>query len=134
MKQHKIVAQILVILSVFNYALAAPVLARGIREVRVNVVDVTEDVTTALRKRWIPLDASSTNAADGANAPPSPASSDSVGNHWLELGLGPPDPESPPPTPYSMQGSVDWDYSHPFGPPPPVDDDLPFGHRFKCPS
>jgi hypothetical protein len=45
MRRFKILAQIiLLVLSVINFALAAPVLVRGIREVRVDVVDVAENI------------------------------------------------------------------------------------------
>ena len=121
MKRHKIVAQIaLLILSVINFALAAP-LVRGLREVRVNLGDVAEGVATALRRRRNPSDTWSTNAADGANTPPSLASSnsDSDSDHRLDLELRPPDPGSPIYLSYSSLGSVDWDYSQPLGPPPP---------------
>ncbi|KAF8490341.1 hypothetical protein F5888DRAFT_1128112 [Russula emetica] len=93
MQRHKIVARIiLIILSVINFALAAP-LVRGIREVRVDVVDVAEIVTAASRKRWNPSDKWWTNAADRTNTPSSLGSSDS--DYQLEQELRPHDPRSP---------------------------------------
>jgi hypothetical protein len=54
MQGHKIVAPIiLLILSVINFAHAAPALVRRTREVRVDVVDVAGGVTTS-QKRWSP--------------------------------------------------------------------------------
>ncbi len=94
MKRQKIIARIvLLILSVINLALAAPVLVRGIREVRVDVVDAAEDVTNASRKRWNPSDKWRMNAADRANTPPSLGSRDSdsdTPSHPLPVGSPPP--------------------------------------------
>src|SRR6266849_4642471 len=90
MQRHKIIARIvLLILSVINLALAAPVLVRGIR---VDVVDVAKDVTTASRKYWNPSDMWWTNAPDRAKTPPSLGSSDS--DNRLERKLRRRDPGS----------------------------------------
>jgi hypothetical protein len=128
MNRHKIIARIiLLILSVINFALAAP-LVREIREVRVDVVDVAEDVTTTSRKYWNPSDKWSTNAADRTNMPSSLGPSDS--DYRLEQGLRPHDPRSPmdsnPPAQQSP-GSTDSDNSHhsPAGSPPPAQNNLP---------
>jgi hypothetical protein len=115
MRRHKIVIQIiLLILSVINFALAAPVSIRGI----------AEDATTASRKRWNPSDKRWTNAGDRTNTPSSLGSSDS--DYRLEQELRPHDPRSPidlNTSPHSSLGSRDSDNSHPFpvGSPPPVD-------------
>jgi hypothetical protein len=103
MRRHEIVVHIiLLIFSVINFALAAPVSARGI----------AEDVTTTSRKRWNPSDGWWTNSADRTNTPPRLGSSDS--EYRLEQELRPHDPRSPmdpnPPTPnqpQSSQGSAD---------------------------
>src|SRR5712672_887906 len=82
MQRHKIAARFtLLILSFINFAFAAPILVRGIREVR---VDVAEDVPSD--KWW-------TNTPDRSNTPPNSASSDS--DYRLEQELGPRDPRSP---------------------------------------
>ena len=118
MKQHKIAPRIiLLILSVINFALAAPIsLERGTREVRTDVVDTAEDVTTVSRKRWLPSDEWSTNAADRANAPQDPAPSGS--EESLEPGPG-------SPTVYSSVWSNDFDDFRPLpvGSPPPAHHD-----------
>ena len=77
MQRHKIVARIiLLILSVISFALAAPLLERGIREVPIDEGDVAKDdpLTTGSQRRWNP-------------------SSDSV--HWSEQDLRLHDPRSP---------------------------------------
>jgi hypothetical protein len=113
MRRHKIVIQIiLLILSVINFALAAPVSVRGI----------AEDVTTASRKRWNPLDKWRTNAADWTNTPSSLGSSDS--DYRLEQELRPHDPRSPidlNTSPHSSLGSRNSDNSHSF----PAHNNLP---------
>jgi hypothetical protein len=57
MQRHKIVAPIvLLILSVINFALTAPVsLERGIREVRMDVVDVAEDSDNWITKALVAI-------------------------------------------------------------------------------
>jgi hypothetical protein len=138
MQRHKIVAHIiLLILSVIKFALAAPVLERGIREVRVDVVDVAKDVpaTTASQKHLDPSDRWSTTAvlADRANALRDLGSSDS--DYRLEQDLRSHDPRSPMdsnayPQPSRPVGSTDLDSSHPLPvdrPPPEHDhNDLQF--------
>ena len=114
MKRYKIVAQIiLLILSVVNFAFAAPVSVRGI----------ADDVTTASPKSWNP-------SADRTNTPTSLGSSES--DHRLEQELRPHDPRSPmDPNPSSQPqlslGSTAWDYFHPLPPdsPPPAHNNLP---------
>jgi hypothetical protein len=119
MRRHKIVVQIiLLILSVINFALAAPVSVRGI----------AEDVTTASRKRWNPPDKWWTNAADRTNTPSSLGSSNSDYRLDSEQELRPHDPRSPmdsyPSTPgqphgQASLGSTDSDSSY-LGSPPPA--------------
>jgi hypothetical protein len=62
MRWHKIASQILLILSIFNFVLAAPVAVREINEVRVDAVDVAKVWMAASEKRMDPGDRSSTNA------------------------------------------------------------------------
>ena len=76
MRQRKTVALIaLLFLSVINFALAAPLVVRGIREVSVDLVDVAEDAATASRKRSNPSDYSDKwwtdagRATDKTNSP-----------------------------------------------------------------
>ena len=128
MKRYKIVARIiLLILPFINFALGAPALVRGIREVRVDVVDVAEDVTTASRKRWNPSDKWWMNAADRTITPSSQGSSDS--DHRLEQELRLHDPRSPMDSNPSVQqslGSGNSDNSDPLpvGPRPPAHNNL----------
>jgi hypothetical protein len=138
MQRHKMVAQIiLLILSVVNFVLAAPVLKRRIHEVRVDVVDIAKDmlVTTVSQKRWKPSDMRSTTAvlADRANAPQNLESSNF--DYRLEQDLRSHDPRSPMDSNPSPQrilpvGSTDLDSSHPLPvdrPPPEHDhNDLQF--------
>ncbi|KAN0102338.1 hypothetical protein V8E52_012043 [Russula decolorans] len=101
MRRHMIVAQIiLLILSVINFALAAPLSARGI----------AEDVTTASPKRWNPSNERQTSSADRTNTPTSLGSSDS--DYRLEQELRPHDPRSPmdpnpPPPPNNLPSGID---------------------------
>ncbi|KAI0279898.1 hypothetical protein BGY98DRAFT_932911 [Russula aff. rugulosa BPL654] len=153
MQRHKIVAHIiLLILSVIKFALTAPVLERGIREVRVDVLDVAKDVpvTTASQKHLNPSDRWSTTAvlADRANALQDLESSDS--DYRLEQDLRSHNPRSPmdsnpSPQPSRPVGSTDLDSlsSHPLPvdrPPPEHDEnDLQFdmdlnGHAPPQPS
>jgi hypothetical protein len=69
-------SRILLILSIVNFALAAPVAVREIHEVRVNMADVAKDGTGVSHPQtrddpWTQW--STTNAADRTSAPPSPA-------------------------------------------------------------
>ncbi|KAF8490314.1 hypothetical protein F5888DRAFT_1892540 [Russula emetica] len=135
MQRHRIFARIilLLILSVINFALAAPVLVRGIREVRVDVMDVAEDVTPASRKRWNPSDKPWTNAADRSDTSPGLDSRDSDNSHPLPVGSPPPAHNNLPldmdlnATPQPIPGSTDSDNSHPLpvGSPPPAHNNLP---------
>jgi hypothetical protein len=105
MRRHKIVVHIIfLILSVINFALAAPLSVRGI----------AEDVTTMSRKRWNPSDEWWTNSADRTNTPPRLGSSDS--DYRSEQELRPHDPRSPvdpnpsaPSQPQPSMGSADSD-------------------------
>jgi hypothetical protein len=58
MRQYLIVSWIHLILSVINFALAAPLVIRERREVRIDVVDVAKDGTAASQtlSRWDPRD------------------------------------------------------------------------------
>ena len=109
MQRHKIVARIiLLMLSIINLALAAPVLTRGLRKVP---VDVAEDVTTASRKRWIPFDYS---------------------NEWRtdsDAGLAEERTNTPHNASRSSLGSRDSDNPHPSpsGSPPPAPNNSPLG-------
>jgi hypothetical protein len=79
MRRYKILARILLMFSVIDFALAAPVAVQK-HEVRVSMVDTVKDgtATSPLRR-----DLSDKNAADRTNAlPPIPRSSDS--GHWRE--------------------------------------------------
>ncbi|KAI0279905.1 hypothetical protein BGY98DRAFT_383452 [Russula aff. rugulosa BPL654] len=141
MQRHKIVAWIiLLILSVINFVLGTPVLERGIREVRVDAVDVAEDVATASQKRCSPSNKWWTNSAlaDRTNAPLNLESSDS--DYRLEQNLRPHDPRSPMDSNASPQlslpvESTDLDNSHslPVDPPPSAHNDLPLGIDSNAP-
>lgn len=85
------------------------------------VVDVDEDVITALQKRWLPDDEWSTNAADMANRPQGLEPSGSEESHDLELALAPPPPGSP--STYSSVWSNDGPW--PVGQPPSPHNDMP---------
>src|ERR1700755_2227870 len=118
MRRHKIVIQIILLfLSVINFAIAAPVSARGI----------AEDVTTTSRKSWNPSDEWGTNSADGTDTPPSLGSSDSdyrLEQHDPRSPMDPnPSPE-PQPGPAGSTGSVDF-HALPAGSPPPAHNNLP---------
>jgi hypothetical protein len=81
--------------------------------VRTDVVDVVaEDVTTALRNRWIPSDEWSTSAPDRENAPQNLESSYSEDSDSFNSVNS-----------LSSAGSVDWDYPDPL--PVPVDSPPP---------
>ena len=124
MQRHKIVARvILLILSIINLTLAAPVFLRGIHEVRIDVADYA---TTALRKRWIPKEEWSTSAPNRENAPQNLESSDSENEDMpdLELELEQQVPDSP----FSSVGSTSPHTPDPLrwavGPPPPEHNNL----------
>jgi hypothetical protein len=120
MRRHKKVAQIiLLIFSVINFALAAPISVRGI----------AEDMTTASGKRYNPSDEWA-SSADRMNTPARLGLSDS--DHWLEQELRPHDSRSPlgsnpPSPPQPGPGSTDSDKSLPLpaGSPPPAHNNLP---------
>ena len=124
MQRHKIVARvILLILSIINLTLAAPVFLRGIHEVRIDVADYA---TTALRERWIPKEEWSTSAPNRENAPQNLESSDSENEDMpdLELELEQQVPDSP----FSSVGSTSPHTPDPLrwavGPPPPEHNNL----------
>jgi hypothetical protein len=125
MQRHKVVVRIiLLVLSVINFVLAAPVLEHGIR---VDLVDVGKDVITASQRRWNSLDKWWTNAApaDRTNTPQSLGSSGF--DYRLEQELRPHDPRSPVDSDTSPQpslGSTDPDSSHP----------LPVGQALRLPA
>jgi hypothetical protein len=62
MRRHETASQILLILSIFNFVLAAPVAVREINEVRANAVDTAKVRMAVSEKRMDPVDQSSTNA------------------------------------------------------------------------
>ena len=62
MRRYKIASWIFLILSVFKFALAAPVVVRETHEVRVNAVDVAKVGMAVPEKRMNPGDQASTNA------------------------------------------------------------------------
>jgi hypothetical protein len=80
MRCYRTVVQILLIVSVINVVLAAPIAVREMHEVRVNVMDV-KDGGAASRKRLDPWE-QSTNGQGRMNAPPSPGSSEF--EQWFE--------------------------------------------------
>ena len=83
MQWYRILARILLMLSVIDFALAAPVLVQE-HEVRVSVVDAAKDGIATSPLRWNPSDKWLANAADRTIAPPVPIprSLDSV--NWQE--------------------------------------------------
>jgi hypothetical protein len=98
MRQYLIVSRIYFILSVINFALAAPLVIRETHEVRVDVVNVAKDGTAASQtlSRWDPRD-----PWLGSNEPPGPESSDESdpepgpNNPWTEAGPNHNSPSSP---------------------------------------
>jgi hypothetical protein len=110
---HKILTRTLLILSVINFALAAPAAVRERPEVRLGA-NVARNVTAASEKRWDPLDeggSESTNVPGPDHAPP--PSLDSTGLDELmrifgtgqhrSTGSSPPSPDNPG----SLTGSND---------------------------
>jgi hypothetical protein len=73
MRQYITFARIFSVLSIINFALAAPVVVREVPEVHVNEVDVAEDSTAASQKRWEPWNDWLTNVADHMSVPTIPA-------------------------------------------------------------
>src|SRR6266849_10130625 len=57
MRRYDIVAGILLILSIIEFALAAPALVQEKRQARTDVVDIPKDVVTVLGERGEPEDA-----------------------------------------------------------------------------
>jgi hypothetical protein len=78
MRRYMTFTRIFLILSIINFARAAPVVVRGAHEVHVNVVDVAEDGTARSQKRWDsgPRDDWLANAADQTSAPTTPRLAD----------------------------------------------------------
>jgi hypothetical protein len=74
MHRYMTFARIFLILSIINFARAAPVVVRRVHEVHVNVVDVAEDGTATSEKRWDsgPSDDWLANAADQTSVPTAP--------------------------------------------------------------
>lgn len=98
MRWYETTSRILLILSVINFAFAAPVAVRDIHEVRVDTADVAKDGTSAsqsqTRKRldsWAQW--TTTNAVDRTGAPPRPR----VLENWFE--------QSPPTSPETSVAS-----------------------------
>ena len=77
MRRYMTFARIFLILSIINFARAAPVVVRGVHEVHVNVVDVAEDGAATSQKPW---DSGRrdwlANAADETSSPTTPRSPD----------------------------------------------------------
>jgi hypothetical protein len=78
-------------LSIFNFALAAPVVVQE-HEMHVSVVDAAKDRTATSSLRRDPSDKWLANAADRTNPPPILRSSDS--GHWREQEPGQRNPRS----------------------------------------
>ncbi len=113
MRQHKILTRTLLILSIINFALAAPVAVRERPEVRLDA-NGTRNVTAASQKRWDPLDeGGSTNVPGPDHAPP--PNLDSTDSSIWQL--------SPLHSPDSLGSLKGWHYVPPspgsLSPPPP---------------
>ena len=111
MQQHKILTRTLLILSIINFALAAPVAVRGRPEIRL-YANVTSNVTAASQKRG---DSSSmegsTNVPEPGHAPsPSPDLTGILSQTAYA--------DSPPPTPDSPGPLTGSDYVADHLPPP----------------
>ncbi|KAN0114077.1 hypothetical protein V8E52_007053 [Russula decolorans] len=132
MRRYKILARILLMLSVIDFALTAPVAVQK-HQVRVSAVDAAKDRTATLPLRRDPSDKWLANAADRTNVPPIPRSSDS--GHWREHeprqhnprprtdSKGLPEPSKPAP---SIDLNADYYPSpSPSPPPPPPPTDEP---------
>src|SRR6266566_1790361 len=74
MPRYMAFARIFLILSIINFARAAPVVVRRVHEVHLNVVGVAEDGTVTSQKQWNPgpRDDWVANAADQTSAPTTP--------------------------------------------------------------
>jgi hypothetical protein len=74
MRRYTTFARIFLILSIINFARAAPIVIRGAHEVHLNMVDAAEDGTAASQKQWDsgPRDDWLANAADQTSAPTTP--------------------------------------------------------------
>jgi hypothetical protein len=94
MRQLVIVSRIYLVLSIINFALAAPLVTRERHEVRVDVVDIAKDGTAVSQtpSRWDSRDTwSGSNEKDWKDASPGPESSE--------------EPEPAPNSPWSDSGS-----------------------------
>src|SRR6266852_2571058 len=121
MRQHKILTQTLLILSIINFALTAPVAVRGRPGVRLDA-NVSGKVTAASQRRQDSLNerGSSTNVPGPDNAPrPTPV--------WL--GYVPPSPGLPEPSP-RLPSPFTYSLSHT----PPTPDSLRSGSDYVLPS
>ena len=119
MRWYKILAQILLILSVIGFAPAAPVVVQE-HDVRVSGVDAANDETAPSRLRRDPWQANS-SAADRTNAPLIPRSSarSSDSGHWRE---------QQEPRQHKPRSRTNSNYPpEPSNPAPPIDltDDTP---------
>jgi hypothetical protein len=95
MRRYETTSRIFLILSVVNFALAAPVAVRGIYEVGFDMLDVTKGRTGVSQKRMYTWDKGSTNTASVPLGPSNdmpPTSPESS----TELSSAPPTPEYPP--------------------------------------
>jgi hypothetical protein len=121
MRWYKILARIFLLLSVIDFALAAPVVLQE-HEVRVSVVDAAKGgtATSPLRRdtsnKWL------ANAADRTNAPLIPRSSES--GHWREQEPRQPNPRSRTdskgsPEPSNPAPPIDLYANNPRSPSPP---------------
>jgi hypothetical protein len=109
MQWYRILAQILPILSVINFALAAPVVVQQ-HEVRASVVDLTNDGTTTSALRRDPSFKWPASVADQTNASPISRSSDSGILRGQE------------PMQHNLRSPTDSnDLPEPSNPPPPKD-------------
>ena len=116
MRWYKILAQILLLLFVIDFALAAPVVLQE-REIRISVVDITKGGTATSPLRWDPLN-KWLASADRTNAPPTPRSSDQ--GHWRgwEARQHNPTDSNGPPEPLNRAPLIDLNtlYSSPSPP------------------
>jgi hypothetical protein len=119
MRSYKI---LLLILSVIDFALAAPMVVQE-HEVRVSAVDAANDGAAMSLLRWDPSDKWPANAADRTNAPLIPRSSDSGHHREQEQESRQHDPRSPTdstgsPEPSNPAPPIDLHADNPPSPPP----------------
>ncbi|KAI0272008.1 hypothetical protein BGY98DRAFT_180141 [Russula aff. rugulosa BPL654] len=113
MRQYFIVSQIHLILSVINFALAAPLVIREKHEVRVDVVDAAKDGTAASQvlTRW------------GPRGTPS----ESNGNDWTDGSSSPESSDQPGPGPHSPWLGSESDHNRSPRPSSPTSTESPSG-------